>query len=215
MTSQKLFYVIGLLLGIALIYSELSHAQMLAPTQSQPADAAKTIPSRNPRLPQTILSGQQVKPNTRTVNTSTQRKTTQSTTTATPAQNPKKEAYSWQLRMIGGKLVAEEKPMIMLYMKNFKIFRDMSGVLTCTMDLFVRSTFAEKITNISYQLKWPQQSANASFDDVEANQPTFMPYMLFGKGCYEMDKTPNIIVNRCRIKGISQKECADAITWRK
>ena len=35
------------------------------------------------------------------------------------------------------------------------------------------------------------------------NRPTYVEYALMGKGCYSMDKSPNIVVNRCRGKGIS------------
>ena len=42
---------------------------------------------------------------------------------------------------------------------------------------------------------------------------TYMDVMLLGEGCFSMDKTPTIEVNRCRVKGMSEDKCSDAIRW--
>jgi len=52
-----------------------------------------------------------------------------------------------------------------------------------------------------------------SFANVAPNTPTAYNYTLMGDGCYTMDKMPNIIVNRCRVKGLSSAQCADKIVW--
>ena len=107
----------------------------------------------------------------------------------------------------------EEEPQILLYMRNFEVTQTLSGTLTCSMSFYVQSTFPEKISNISYRLKWPDMETPLSFDNVEPFQPFYQNYALLGKGCYNMDQIPNIIVNRCRIKGIPQQTCANAIHW--
>ena len=42
---------------------------------------------------------------------------------------------------------------------------------------------------------------------------TYKDIALFGDGCFSMDKTPTIEINRCRVKGLSQEACADAVKW--
>ncbi len=107
----------------------------------------------------------------------------------------------------------KEEPKIMLYMRDFKVASNLNGRPSCTMRFYITSSIPEKITNISYRLKWPNMETALSFDDVAPNMPTYFDYALLGKGCYSMDKAPNIIVNRCRIKNMSQRQCADAIQW--
>lgn len=135
-----------------------------------------------------------------------------------PAANqPKEEQVKTpsvvQFRFVNGEVIADTKPKIMLYMRDFKVARNLNGRPSCTMRFYILSSAPEKITNISYRLKWPNIETALSFDDVAPNTPTFFDYALLGNGCYSMDKAPNIIVNRCRIKGMSQRQCADAIQW--
>lgn len=126
-------------------------------------------------------------------------------------EEPKPAAV--ELRFIGGEVLIEERPKIYLYSRDFKISRNMNGSINCTMRFYVLSTAKEKITNLSYRLKWPGMETALSFDNVNPNQATYYEYSLLGNGCYNMDKAPNVIVNRCRIKGMSQRQCADAIQW--
>lgn len=104
---------------------------------------------------------------------------------------------------------------IYLYMRDFKISRDMHNRTGCNMTFYIYSTANQKITNISYRLKWPDMETPVSFNNVEPKQTASIKYALLGKGCYEMDSVPNIIVNRCRIKGISQEKCSSMIQWSK
>lgn len=128
-----------------------------------------------------------------------------------PPEEPKPVAV--ELRFVGGEVLVETRPKIYLYSRDFKISRNMNGSVNCTMRFYVLSTAKEKITNLSYRLKWPGMETALSFDDVSPNKATFYDYSLLGNGCYTMDKAPNVIVNRCRIKGMSQRQCADAIQW--
>lgn len=118
-----------------------------------------------------------------------------------------------QIRFVGNEVVIDDKPKTLLYMRNFKISRTLDGKTNCSMRFFVRSSATEKITNLSFRLKWPKIETALSFDDVMPNVATYFDYSLIGDGCYSMDSAPNIIVNRCRIKGMSQRQCADTIQW--
>lgn len=118
-----------------------------------------------------------------------------------------------QIRFVGNEVVVDDKPKTLLYMRNFKISQNLDGKTNCSMRFFVRSSAPEKITNLSFRLKWPKIETALSFDDVMPNVATYFDYSLIGDGCYSMDSAPNIIVNRCRIKGMSQRQCADTIQW--
>lgn len=120
-----------------------------------------------------------------------------------------------QIRFVGNDVVIDDKPKILIYMRNFKISRTITGKTNCSMRFYVRSTASEKLTNLSFRLKWPKMETALAFDDVMPNVATYFDYSLIGDGCYSMDSAPNIIVNRCRIKGMSQRQCADAIQWMK
>lgn len=120
---------------------------------------------------------------------------------------------TFQIKFVGNEVFVDSKPRILLYMRDFKISRDLKGMVNCDMRFYVLSNISEKITNISYRLKWPNIETALSFDDVAPNTAVYYDYSLLGNGCYGMDKAPNITVNRCRVKGMSQQDCAMAIQW--
>lgn len=101
---------------------------------------------------------------------------------------------------------------ILVNFRNFAI-STLQNKTSCSMRFVVLSTLDSKISNISVRLVWPDMETNLSFDNVNPNIDTYIDYVLVGDGCYNMDKTPNIIVNRCRVKGITQDECANKIKW--
>ena len=107
----------------------------------------------------------------------------------------------------------EEKGHIQLSMKNFKISQNLSGITSCSMDFYIQSTLSTPISNISFRLKWPMLEAPVSFDHVPSNKAVFHTHAFAGKVCYSLDKVPNIIVNRCRVKGMSSQDCASRIEW--
>lgn len=102
---------------------------------------------------------------------------------------------------------------IRLYMRDFKVYKTLSGITNCSMRFYVESTMKSPISNISYRLKWPEMETPISFDSVQPNSSVYVTYALHGNGCYHMDKTPNIIVNRCRVKNMTQQACTDSIRW--
>lgn len=107
----------------------------------------------------------------------------------------------------------DNKELIFLYYENFEITRGFAGNVGCNVKFVVTTTLNERLSNLSVKLKWPDITTSLSFDDVNPNIATYYNYALFGEGCYSMDKIPNIIVNRCRIKGMSQQNCAKKIRW--
>ena len=108
---------------------------------------------------------------------------------------------------------SDDKELILLYMKDFKVYRSASGQTRCSMQFAVSTTLKDKLTNLSYRLKWPKMETVLSFNDVPPQVENTFNYTLLGDGCYSMDKTPNIIINRCRAKGLSQRACAGKVRW--
>lgn len=104
---------------------------------------------------------------------------------------------------------------IYMYMRDFKISRDLTGMVSCSMRFYIYSKVKEKINNVSYRLKWPKIETPLSFSGIETDKPLYKNYTLLGDGCYDLDIAPNIIVNRCRIKGRTQQYCSSIIQWSK
>lgn len=114
-----------------------------------------------------------------------------------------------------GEKRTEEESLIFLFYKDFDIRQTMSGMIMCDVRFSVLHTLDNKINNLSFRLKWPEIETTLSYNDVEPNTETYFDYTLVGDGCYSMDKIPNVIVNRCRVKGLSQSACANKIRWLK
>lgn len=106
-----------------------------------------------------------------------------------------------------------DEQLIFLYYDNFKITRSLSGGIGCDVKFAVMTNLDQRLANLSVKLKWPGMTTSLNFNNVNPNIETYFNYALFGEGCYTMDKIPNIIVNRCRIKGMSQEKCASKIRW--
>lgn len=115
----------------------------------------------------------------------------------------------------GGTPKAEDEPLIFLFYKDFSVSKLLSGTVTCSVRFQILTTLDRKLNNLSVRLRWPEMETALTFIDVAPNQMVHYDYTLLGEGCYSMDKIPNIIVNRCRVKGLSQKECAAKIRWLK
>ncbi len=130
---------------------------------------------------------------------------------------PAKQPYR-RYSTVGGVTVEtteehEEDELIMLYMKNFRVYRSPSGQTRCSARFAVLTTLPVRLTNLSYRLKWQDMETTLTFTDVEPGIENHFDYGLLGDGCYGMDRQPNIIVNRCRAKGMTQRQCASKIRW--
>lgn len=102
---------------------------------------------------------------------------------------------------------------IFMYMDNFGISRSMGNMVTCSMRFVILTNLDRRLVSLDAKLVWPGITTTLSFANVLPNTPTAYNYTLMGDGCYTMDKIPNIVVNRCRVKGISAADCANKIIW--
>ena len=102
---------------------------------------------------------------------------------------------------------------IFLYYDNFKMSSYLSNSAACDMRFIVLSNLDRKLVSLDVKLVWPGMTTALSFSNVEPNTPTYLTYTLMGNGCYNMDQMPNIVVNRCRVRGMNSAECADKIVW--
>ena len=150
---------------------------------------------------------------------------------ATPSQETFQNTFSAEKQQMGNKQVQKpvqfkavgentpqaepnkKKPIIKIYMDNFRIVPSFSKTTQCMMTFHVDSTIETPISNISFRLKWPNMETPVSFDNVPVGKVPSQNYMLYGDGCYQMDTPPTVIVNRCRVKGLTQEACTDLIKW--
>lgn len=113
----------------------------------------------------------------------------------------------------GDKVVFDDERNILVYYDDYKVERGLDGLVRCTMKIYVLNDLREYISSLGLKLKWPDISTTVQMNKVKPGVRTYTDMMLFGEGCYTMDKSPTIEVNRCRVKGMSEDECADAIRW--
>jgi hypothetical protein len=102
---------------------------------------------------------------------------------------------------------------IFLYYDEFKITNYISNTATCDVRFNILSNLDRRISQLDVKLVWPDMTTTLSFSDVNPNTQTYYNYALIGNGCYNMDIAPNIIVNRCRVKGMTASECANKLIW--
>ena len=109
----------------------------------------------------------------------------------------------------------EEKEAIYIYYKDFKMVRGI-GRIACDVRFVLVTKLSETLSSISMRLVWPNLATKLTFDRVKPGEENYYDYRFYGDGCYSMDKLPNVTVNRCRLKGRSQKDCASLVqlmTW--
>lgn len=107
----------------------------------------------------------------------------------------------------------EDKELILLYMKDFSVYKSPAGQTRCSMTFAITTTLPTKLSNISYHLKWSNMDTVLSFNNVMPQVENHYNYSLLGDGCYSMDRAPNIVINRCRVKNMSQQVCASKVRW--
>ena len=110
-----------------------------------------------------------------------------------------------------GRMKKTEK--IFLFYDKFKITNYMKDTASCDVRFNVLANMDRKISQLDVKLVWPDITTTLSFSDIAPNTQTYYNYSLIGNGCYGMDIAPNIIVNRCRIKGMTASECASKLIW--
>jgi len=110
-----------------------------------------------------------------------------------------------------GRMKKAEK--IFLFYDNFKVTDFLSKTATCDVRFNILSNLDQKIVKLDVKLVWPDMTTTLSFSNVNPNTQTYYNYSLLGNGCYSMDKAPNIVVNRCRVRGMTAAECANKLVW--
>ncbi len=105
------------------------------------------------------------------------------------------------------------EPEIFLFLDRFTIGRSLGGQSSCDIRFVVLSRLDKRLTSLDVKLVWPLMTTVLSFNNVVPNTLTYQDYTLVGDGCYSIDQIPNIVVNRCRVKGMSAAQCASKITW--
>ena len=102
---------------------------------------------------------------------------------------------------------------IYIFYSDFNVGSMMNGATTCDVKFQILTTLDRKLTSLAVRLKWKEMETPLNFIDVNPNQEYHMVYTLLGDGCYSMDNVPNIIINRCRVKGMTQEDCARRVRW--
>ena len=102
---------------------------------------------------------------------------------------------------------------IYVYYSDFSLGQMMNGSTTCDVKFQILTTLDRKLNSLAMRLKWQNMDTPLTFIDVNPNQQYHLTYTLLGDGCYSMDKIPNIVINRCRVKGMTQEDCAARVRW--
>jgi len=102
---------------------------------------------------------------------------------------------------------------IKVYIRDLEMSKDLSAKTHCSIKIYAESHLPTRISNLSFRLKWPDLETAVSFDNLQPRNPAYRTHAFVGNVCYSLDKIPNIIVNRCRVKNMPQQKCADSLRW--
>ncbi len=118
-------------------------------------------------------------------------------------------------KVVNGEVVLDDKKerSILVYYDNYQVQRGLDEYVRCSLRIYVLNDLTEKITSLGFKLYWPQISTSVQMHQLNPGVSTYQDIMLMGDGCFALDGAPTIEVNRCRVKGMSQDKCADAIKW--
>lgn len=120
-----------------------------------------------------------------------------------------------RFKIVDGEVQFEEDKdrMILVYYDNYKVMKGMDNIVRCSMRMYILNDLETKINSIGLKLLWPEISTSIQMQQLNPGVSTYTDIMLLGNGCFTMDKTPTIEVNRCRIKGMSEEQCAGKVKW--
>ncbi|MBO6281996.1 MAG: hypothetical protein J6N49_05660 [Alphaproteobacteria bacterium] len=118
-------------------------------------------------------------------------------------------------RMKDGKIEFEDNTdrKVLVWYENYNVIKGMDGMVRCSIRVYVFNDMVERISSLGFKIIWPGISAGISMNKVNPGVRTHVDTLLLGDGCFTMDKTPVIEVNRCRVRGMSEDKCADAVHW--
>ncbi len=124
------------------------------------------------------------------------------------------ERKVFTLKMVGDELVVDDNARtILISYENYQINQSFDNWVRCSLRIYVLNDLTERVTNFSFKLHWPDMDASVQMNRLNPGVRTYKDIVLLGNGCFNLDKTPTIEVNRCRVKGMSQEQCADAVKW--
>jgi hypothetical protein len=121
----------------------------------------------------------------------------------------------FEYKIVDGNIVFadDDDRKILVYYENFKVTKGMDNLVRCSMRIYVLNDLKERINNLSFKLLWPEINTTIQMVRLNPGVRTYQDIMLLGEGCFSMDKTPTIEINRCRVKGKTEEQCADAVKW--
>ena len=118
-------------------------------------------------------------------------------------------------KIVNNEVVFEEdkERNILIYYDDYKVTRGLDKIVRCSMRIYVLNDLETKISNLGFKLKWQGISTSLQMLQINPGVSTYTDIMLLGEGCFTMDKAPNVEVNRCRVRGLTQEQCADRVKW--
>lgn len=118
-------------------------------------------------------------------------------------------------KIVNGEVVIDKdkERSILVYYDNYQVHRGLDEYVRCSVRIYVLNDLVEKISSLGLKIYWPEISTSVQMNQLNPGVSTYKDIMLMGDGCFTMDKVPTIEVNRCRVKGMSQDKCADAVRW--
>ena len=126
--------------------------------------------------------------------------------------NSERKVYT--LKMVDGDIVIDNPPRsILISYEDYKINRSFDDWVRCSLRIYVLNDLTERVTNFSFKLHWPDMDTSIQMNRLNPGVRTYKDVVLLGEGCYNLDKAPTVEVNRCRVKGMTQEQCADAVKW--
>ena len=102
---------------------------------------------------------------------------------------------------------------ILVYIENYKVNKGYDGIARCSMRVYVLNDLEERVNNLGFKLIWPEIRTSIQMVKLEPGVKSYNNIMLLGNGCFSIDKTPTLEVNRCRVKGKTEEQCASAVRW--
>lgn len=118
-------------------------------------------------------------------------------------------------KIVNGEVILDDKKSrsILVYYDNYQVFRALDEYVRCSLRIYVLNDLTEKISSLGFKLYWPEISTSVQMNQLNPGVRTYKDITLMGDGCFALDKAPTIEINRCRVKSMSQDECADAVRW--
>lgn len=197
-------------------------AQTFAPRSAERAASSSTETATKRKTPDSPVSAAGVSQNNE--NPSAQSKTAPNVIKNMNGENERKKEEKvydnsdrkvFTFKIVDGEiLIDKDAPRsILISYGNYSVNQGFDGMVRCSLRIYVMNDFMERITNFSFKLHWPDLTTSVQMNRLNPGVNTYKDILLLGKGCFNLDKVPTIEVNRCRVKGMTQEQCADAVRW--